>query len=259
MGTGRYEIPGFVLKNPRFIKNIEKLGTEIMEHSADAATSIQYVHEKFKKMIISKARNTAKVMAPKLKQKLALLQIDLKAVTNDTTLSIEAKKAEIGIIDQQIKQLLATIHLRSRTNAKATHRIEMESVTKYFMRHKSSVTLRDIMQNMKIPGSTQEIYTRKSEIMAELARDYHKDIQLDGIEPEEECKNAAAAVLRNIKNCLNNEKKEDLSLLLTEEDVQQALHCAPRHKSSGLDGIPTELWQKLEDRFRQEVSKFNVV
>jgi len=218
-----------------------------MEHPADAATSIQYEHEKFKKMIIDEAKHTAKVMAPKLKQKLALLQNDLKAVTNDTTLSTEAKKAEIGILDQQIKQLLATIHLRSRANAKATHRIEMESVTKYFMKHKSSVTPRDIMQKMKVPGSTQEIYTRKSEIMAELARDYHEDIQLDGIAPEDERKNAATEALHNIKNRLNNEKKEELSLLLTEEDVQQALYHAPRHKSSGLDGIPTELWQKLED------------
>ncbi|KAJ7054858.1 hypothetical protein C8F01DRAFT_937942, partial [Mycena amicta] len=82
--------------------------------------------------------------------------------------------------------------------------------------------------------------------MAELARDYHDAIQKDETEEDPERKlHDIQAVLEFVEGSSGVPGMEDLGRETTEEEVIVAMKDSKKGKAAGLDGIPTELWQKL--------------
>ncbi|KAJ7616838.1 hypothetical protein DFH06DRAFT_926602, partial [Mycena polygramma] len=82
--------------------------------------------------------------------------------------------------------------------------------------------------------------------MAEIARDYHNDLQEDESERSPQAKSDAInAVLQGMSSLENEPEMKELAELLTEEDVIQALRESSNGTASGMDGIPNELWKKL--------------
>ncbi|KAJ7157687.1 hypothetical protein C8R43DRAFT_829282, partial [Mycena crocata] len=84
--------------------------------------------------------------------------------------------------------------------------------------------------------------------MAEIARNYHNDLQTDETEVDPEAKETAIAeVLQGLSSHENDSKMQQLKTKLTEADIVLALHQSSTGTSAGINGIPTELWKKLHE------------
>ncbi|KAJ7734173.1 hypothetical protein DFH07DRAFT_685306, partial [Mycena maculata] len=83
--------------------------------------------------------------------------------------------------------------------------------------------------------------------MAEIARDYHNDLQSDGIGvTQADREGARREALESVSQPGARADMKPLSEKLTEEDVLEALKAAPPRKAAGMNGIPTEFWRRLE-------------
>ena len=90
--------------------------------------------------------------------------------------------------------------------------------------------------------------------MAELARDYHNNLQTEGLATEDDLKTATERVLENIEHKATEEDKHILSTMVTEIEVSQALKSLPNGKAAGMDGIPCELWKILQNKHKESVN-----
>ncbi|KAJ7126525.1 hypothetical protein C8R43DRAFT_821231, partial [Mycena crocata] len=84
--------------------------------------------------------------------------------------------------------------------------------------------------------------------MAEIARDYHNDLQTDDSEMDPGAKSIAITdALDGMSSHENDPKMQQLRTKLTEEDVITALLQSSSGTSAGINGIPTEFWKKLHE------------
>jgi hypothetical protein len=82
--------------------------------------------------------------------------------------------------------------------------------------------------------------------MAELARDYHYDLQNDGGDISKPLREAAMQdAFEKLPQPNPEINMAPLDTSLSEEDVAAALSDAAPSKAAGMNGIPTEFWQRL--------------
>ncbi|KAJ7150817.1 hypothetical protein C8R43DRAFT_866728, partial [Mycena crocata] len=87
--------------------------------------------------------------------------------------------------------------------------------------------------------------------MAEIARNYHNDLQHDESEDNPQAKDAAIEeVLAQREQHTAPPNMTELAKELTEQDVLRAVKRSPKGKAPGVDGIPSELWVRLYEIYR---------
>ncbi|KAF9555422.1 hypothetical protein CPC08DRAFT_726395 [Agrocybe pediades] len=88
-------------------------------------------------------------------------------------------------------------------------------------------------------------YEKRSDKMAEIARNYHHGLQEAGLEevPEQ----TFTEVLDHIQPRISQRDKQTLAVYLTEAEIKKAIVDLPNGKAVGVDGIPHELW-KIKER-----------
>ncbi|KAJ6559270.1 hypothetical protein B0H10DRAFT_2240520 [Mycena sp. CBHHK59/15] len=89
--------------------------------------------------------------------------------------------------------------------------------------------------------------SRRSSEMAEIARDYHSDLQADGIDIAQELWDEAKQEALDALPPLREEADmKPLAEKLTEDNVLKALLEAAPRKAAGINGYATEFWRRLE-------------
>ncbi|TFY52956.1 hypothetical protein EVJ58_g9721 [Rhodofomes roseus] len=95
--------------------------------------------------------------------------------------------------------------------------------------------------------------------MAELARDYHYNLQAedisDGEGAQQAWEEAAMESLETIQAKLPEEGARELLMGRPKEEILEALRKAGTGRAAGLDGLPYEFWLALHDRWTQSSSK----
>ena len=96
--------------------------------------------------------------------------------------------------------------------------------------------------------------------MAEIARQHHQNLQdkdLARFESEEDRDNAINEVLNEIpedqKYPATNEENDNI--LISRDQVREALKTAKNGSATGLDGCPYELWKTLNKKARRRGQK----
>ena len=121
---------------------------------------------------------------------------------------------------------------------------------------------RNPIYRLKIPGSIPLQYERSSKRMAELARNYHENLQkLDiPIQTNEERERDIEHALRVIPapQQLEDPQRSVMSKRVTTEQVQIALRYVKNNTATRMDGCPYELWKAL-DKYHSEREKQNRV
>jgi hypothetical protein len=144
----------------------------------------------------------------------------------------------------------------------AKNRLEGETISRYWTQLNKEKTPRDTIQMLKYPGTDPPIFERKSQKMAELARNYHHDLQTQGMCTGDQLNAARTVAYDNIDTGTTPEDKQILALRLKEEEIILALKQLPNGKAAGMDGIPCELWKSLHNQYEQsddhEKPKLNV-
>lgn len=70
-------------------------------------------------------------------------------------------------------------------------------------------------------------------------------------------------MLARVKKEPSEEQRQDLSTLLTDEDIEQALRLSANYKAPGLNGIRYEIWKVINGRYQNakahQKEAFNII
>ena len=143
------------------------------------------------------------------------------------------------------------------------NRIEGETMTRSWTQSNKVEKPRDTIYALRkhqTDNNRQDPYEKNSQKMAELARNYHENLQKDGIDPDrtlrDQCTEEALAALQRR---VNVEQRNLLRGIITEEDVEEALQNSQNLKSPGMNGITYELWKHIHQEYKKNPEKFNII
>ena len=100
--------------------------------------------------------------------------------------------------------------------------------------------------------------------MANLARDYHEQLQQDNTELNEmEREGAINTVLEVINIRITEADQSNLARKLSNTDIQDALKLSANGKAPGINGITYEVWKFLDAKYiedyNSEKPSFNII
>jgi exonuclease III len=262
IGKGRWVIPLFLLKNQKLNDTIQKLGKDLenkmerLKHSRTETDNPQTLFNDFKNKLIAEYRTAAKESKPKIINKIQTLTNKLQHLYNNPELTDEEKQLSGCVLQEEINTLQQSIYEKLGDNKDAKIRLESESAaSKSWAQSGKTRPPRDTIIELHIPNTDPPQYTDKSVKMAEVARDYHNNLQNKGL-ADENTKNQTTQEILNILNSkLSSADKNELAKYLTRHEIAEAIHLLPNGKSPGIDGIPNELWKALQKTYKMSNEK----
>ena len=226
----------------------------------------QVIFAKYKREIITHIRDISKTTVPKLDGHIKKSKDQMDQILNDSTIQLEEKQALAAIIEEKIRDLEMRRHTKVRDNLAAKNAIESETLSKYWIQINKEKKPRDTIEKLQASNVTRPAprpgYEVRSDKMANMARDYHNDLQsagLDSIIENQETQD----VLANLEPRLSSAEKQGLSHYIKYHEVQQTIKDLPNGKAAGIDGIPHEFWKTLADRHvnrtKANIPSFDIV
>jgi hypothetical protein len=270
IGKGRWSWPIGIMTDETLIKRIIKLGIEHQEriegiNERNDTSNPQQTWSELKQKITCAAKEVMKTHLGKINQRIRTLTKDLRKTTNSNTIDTsEDTRINRSIIEQEISHLQKKRNKKEQLKAQAQWASQGEKINKYWSKINSQKTPRDIIHRLHVPGTNR--YATKSEEMAEVARNYHENIQSadntqhNDIEQQTARRVALAEIPEDQKIAAQTTQ---LNEILQEEHVLNALMSSKSGSATGIDGIPYELWKHLHDRYKDANKKkkpgFNLI
>ncbi|KAJ7077990.1 Endonuclease/exonuclease/phosphatase, partial [Mycena belliarum] len=255
IGKGRWVLPLHLLKDKTVMDKVYALGKETEARleaakiNRTAEENPQTIFKQFKDQIGSLFRDRAKVVIPKMEQEIKEMNKKLNNILNNPNMGEEERKTESAALQAKIDATERTRNAKIRDNTAARVRLEGESTaTKFWTSMNKEKKPRDTTSSLQIPGSDPPVYETRSDKMAELARDFHDNLQSEGLVSPAEQEEAETTALKNIKR-LSQQNKAKLSQYLKRAEVARVLHRLPNGKAPGIDGIVHELWKALHKNY----------
>ena len=243
------------MENKKFIDEIQHLGRKLQEdieaskENRTTTQNPQTLFKKFKDSIIPIAKKASKIAASKKNHEIKILQKDLTQTLNEPNADPEEKLITSAIIQEKIDSIETQRHLNACAQTAVRNRLEGETISKYWSQINKTRAPRDTILSLKIPNTNPPAYEKNSTKMAEIARNYHDQLQLQGLATEPDQARATEKALNTITEKTPQADKIILKTLLTEEEVLRALSASPSGKAAGMDGIPYKLWKALHNKF----------
>jgi hypothetical protein len=153
----------------------------------------------------------------------------------------------IAALQKQINELVDRQNERKKLETRVRGYTELNRITRYAVNLSQGNKPRDTISFLQRSDITPPRGSKRSSEMAELARDYHYDLQNEGCDIGGATREAA---MQEAFEALPQPDPEiDMTLLdgkLSEEDVATALSEAAAGKAAGMNGIMSEFWQRLQ-------------
>ncbi|KAF5340368.1 hypothetical protein D9611_007908 [Ephemerocybe angulata] len=250
MGRGRWEIPNFLLEDDDFMDWVRKHGNKKLEEmegltERTASKNVQSIFKILKDDIRDVAKQIAREAIPKAKAEIEKKHDLMEEILKDPDTSDYEKSAKASKINEEIKVLETKYHDRTRENMHTKYALENETIGKVWIRANKENKPRDSIPYLK---DSEGNLIKKSIDMANHASKYHDDLQKLGTPTPEEIPdtlNAKREALSALELKLDEGDKTNLSQLMSQDEIREALVSMPNGKASGPDGIPTELWKNL--------------
>jgi exonuclease III len=259
IGKGRWTMPHFLLKDNKLIQEIQLLGRGMescLEGNERSPTiNPQTTFKHFKDEMIKIIRDKAKVAIPKMERQIKNLHKDLDNLLKSPDLDTDVTRHSAGILEERIAKLESQRHQKARKATAAHNRLEGETVSKYWSQVNKSRRPRDMIYALQKLGDGATGHVTRSDKMAELARNYHHNLLSAGLNtPPDERDIIIEEVLQTVKpgSTLNNEDSTKLDQQLTEHDILESMKSTQNGSSTGINGLPYELWKTLHDRYEIE-------
>ena len=269
IGKGRWSWPQALLEDKKLVKKIIARGIslqlDVAQWKADninrERTNPQLMWETFKSDIRKTAKEHAKNSTHKIKVKLRALDEDRKstAAARDFK-NNEARQTEEAFLANEIAHLERASAKTRKEIFRARRNNHGERLGSIWSAMSKSKKPRDPIYRLKIPNSNPPQYERNTKRMAKLARDYHENLQSDGI-PHTENRDAHSQktdqILQEIPNAqkLNEPELSPMNWQIKRNQVEEAIHLAKCTSAPGMDGCPYELWKKLKDEHNEALNK----
>lgn len=152
-------------------------------------------------------------------------------------------------------------HAKTRDNITVKHRLTGETICRPWILANKEKRPRDTVKAIQRPQTSDHprTLTRSSYEMAEIASNYHREIQRADI-PENEPNRPTQIdkVLQNLESPLPRNDKIHMSHYIKEHEIIKAIKALPNGKAAGLDGIPYELWKKLAECHKKDTKALDI-
>ena len=255
IGRGRWTMPLFLLKDRKVMNKIKELGMELVSNIEKYKTrrteedNPQVFHRNFKRDVQAYVRQYARTVAPKLDKMISRKEKLREEVLNDASMGLAEKQITSGVLDEEIQKLEKLRHTKARDRTAARNRLEAETMGRAWCRSGKEQKPRDLLYALKIPNTEPPAYEKRSDRMAEIARDYHDSLQEADEAADQHTRNAAMDdVLQCVNVTIADDEKRELAELIKPEEVRKAIKDLPDGKAAGTDGLPHELWKKLTEQ-----------
>jgi hypothetical protein len=158
----------------------------------------------------------------------------------------EKQRAETAAqIQKKIDELIDRQNERKRMETRVRGVTELNHITKYAVNLTKERKPRDTLEFLRRTDTTPEKGSRKSSEMAEIARDYHNDLQKEGAEvPLSVRAEAQEEALGSVPSPQRGVNMDDLWKKLTEPDVSQAVNEAAAGRAAGMNSVISEFWKQ---------------
>lgn len=251
-------MPLHLLNNKKMLSEIE----ETLKRTLDKITRLggqrtetqnpQIIYMEGKKKMVETIRRFARKSIPVKKARLEELQARIGMVLIDKTLSEDDRLMTAALLQQKIEELQNEVNMGRRTAGMIRAKLEMETVSKYWMNIGKSKAPQDTIQELRDTRTNPPTYVQRSDGMARVAKEFYEDLQKADAYPkittEEKCR-IKQSVIENFDVNMPAESKTMLARLLTNEDIIEALRSTASGKAAGIDGLLYELWKTLYERF----------
>ena len=273
-GPGRWVWPEYLLKDKKLVEYIHIEGMKIQETLREleqqgnrSDTNNAQMHwEDFKDKITKKARERAKIVIPHLKKKIEDLEAELNKLEVNTETNNEEKIFMMASLTEKLQGLEQQRHQATRNSIKIKSYLYGETISKYWTGLNKKQTSKLLIHRLIKPGSDSlnPEYEKSSQKMANLARDYHEQLQQDNAELDEiEREQALRTALEIIDIRVAEADEANLARKLSNTDTQDALQLSASGKAPGINGITYEVWKFLDmkymEDYKSENPSFNII
>ncbi|KAJ3796748.1 hypothetical protein GGU11DRAFT_829548 [Lentinula aff. detonsa] len=217
----------------------------------------QRIWHQYKQKLIQKARTRAHQIISGLQRKINVIELDLSRTLNDPLIPEKQKMENAHTIQIKLAELKKTRMNKIQKEGKTKFRLEGETPTRYWSQITKEKKPCDYMYALRKPDITpnehgvlpRNAYEKNSEKMTELARNYHNNLQMKGINPEmaAKCEETTIEVLQSIKVHLSGEQRASIAEDLGETNVMKALHLTKNQSSPGVDGLIYETYKAIKN------------
>ena len=257
IGKGRWAIPVNLLRNKQLKRETQKLAMQLQREVDQTETgNLQTVNPQralktFKEKTIELYRTHQKTHQPRMENAIKSLQKELEDKADTPGLTEEEIQEHTIILRERIEALEKKRKDEARLLSYTRNRLEGETMSKHWVRSAKENSPRDTIRALRNPLEDENRRITRSDKMAELAKNYHKQLlSIDRNPQEEPDETKLRNTLRNIKAKLSPRNIEMLKEHVDETEVTTALRDSANDKAAGLDGIPIELWKLLHQQYK---------
>jgi hypothetical protein len=169
----------------------------------------------------------------------------------DEELTTEEITLSCTVLQEKLSKLAQQKHNDARLSSQIRNKLEGEVISKYWTGINKPHAPREIIHRF-VKDKRAEVpqYETNSQRMANMARDYHNEIQKERTEVQPEIREEKIEkVLGRTTRKVTEEQGDLMKARLTIEEVRYALRRSANYKAPGLDGIPYEVWKVLDQRY----------
>ena len=263
IGHGRWTWPIASLQNKDLMAKIIARGTslqaemiKLQQENIDRNTSNpQLLWRDFKHDISVIAKRVAKESYHKINSRANALTKDIKELTAHSDFDTNDKlRTSEAILANELAHL-------EKVNTRAQKEILHAKISSHGERLGgiwSAISKdnkpRDLIKRLKIPNSNPAQYETNTARMAQLAREYHNNLQQDDLTGQEN-QNEHELSLNESLNALPIDQHlqeptyTPLNWCVTQAQVEEALNLSKNGSATGMDGCPFELWKSLHAHY----------
>ena len=264
IGKGRWTMPLTLLADQNFIKEAIDMGMKaynkaVLYEGPDTRTESdnpQTILREYKDRVRDLARNIQKKKVPKLESAARKIRMKLTSLRKDPDIEHDlVKQREADEAQERLQDLERRREGLVSLSSATKYALNGERISKYWSKLNKGKTPRDLFFALRRPNEGQVEYETRSDRMAELARNYHEKLQLDGIpdgESEELRQQNIQDALSEVNTHLDEEQATHLGSKVTRPEVVEALRKSAPGKATGVDGIPYEFWTALDAQWRRD-------
>ena len=265
IGRGRWTLKDHIIRDKKFrafvistgVLALEKMNSAIRDRTPD--NNPQIIYEKWKNGILHMAKEREKAIVPRYLLERRILELERDQLLKHSDLDDYEKRQLLNKNIKDLEVLEQKYHMERRDKISVKNRLEGETMCKYWTRSNKQTNPRDIIYALKKcdQGANEPTYENNSLRMAELAKDYHNNLQHKVRDiPDDIREGKIKKVLSAITTRTSDSQKNELNEVISSNEILKALREANNSSAPGPDGIPYVFWKSMNSQFIND-SKLN--
>ncbi|KAJ3895379.1 Endonuclease/exonuclease/phosphatase, partial [Lentinula edodes] len=271
IGRGRWSMSTKTLRNKDFRAFAKQRGCQAVEEVdtlpvRTGQQNAQRILTEYIKDITRKAREIERTQISEYQQEISRVQREIRQIGSTSGMNERTRAGKIHGLKKQLKTMESKGNEARKRLGAAKDRLIGETICKEWVSANKERKPRDMiyaLEKPQNPTANQDEpllprvqYEKHSRRMAELAKDYHEQLQTKGLDQDpQQREQATAEVLGYLDAKLSEAQKEYMGENLAWEEVAGALKLSKTGSSAGINGTTYEFWKSMADAHRTDSKK----